>query len=238
VQPESPAPGRPAPEVDDAFARALARDAAVQPPEMPAPPRVAQSADPDAPHGRDDAGEPLMPFGPRADGKPRLKPAGPGRGHKGADQPRETAAAAAVTPTGKRAPADYREDLAGLGMTLWMGGAALPATRPYAHLFKQSMPGMVESWNQAAQQNAAVRGWVEKLAGDGSWAWVIGVTVTTVPFAAACWELARKEKDAARAEQKKAYKQQLAQACKTELDQYITAQFATLGAEQPMAEAA
>lgn len=230
----------PAPEVAGAFEAALRKDAAAFPPEMPAPPRVAASLDPDAPHGRDEDGEPLMPFGPRADGKPRLKPAGPGRGHKGKDQPRETAAAAAaaIPGGGQQAGKDYREDLAGLGMTVWMGGAAWEPTRPYAHLFKRSMGPMVEAWNQAAQHNDAVRGWVEKLAGDGSWAWVIAVTVTTVPFLGACWELARKEQKPEMAARKAAYKKELAAACKSELDEYITAQIAPLLAETGQQQAA
>src|SRR6266567_3091667 len=72
----------------------------------------------------------------------------------------------------------------GRGGKLWI--LPLPDARPYAAVWRQAMPGMVEAWNVAAQKNPAVRGYVEKLAGDGSWSWVIGVAVTAIPLAAGC----------------------------------------------------
>jgi hypothetical protein len=63
--------------VDPEFARAMAAPAggAAAKPEYPAPPR----RDPAAPHGRDSKGEPLAPYGYKADGTPRQVPAGPGK---------------------------------------------------------------------------------------------------------------------------------------------------------------
>lgn len=233
ARPPSPAsPTSPTPAgVEEAFRAALARDAQVTPPDMPAPPRLAVSADPDAPHGRAEDGTPLMPYGPRKDGKPALKPAGPGRGHKG-DKPRETTAApaAAAAASGKDSGPDYRADLSGLGMMLWMGGAMLPAAQPYAHVWKQSLPGQVNAWNTAAKQNITVRGWVEKLSGEGSWAWVFPVMATSGSFLASCLALSKNtpEAQAARAE--------LAKACQADFTAYMDAQMAAMTElEQEMA---
>ncbi len=195
--------------VDAALGDALSADAAVSPPEHPPPPR-AEAADPDAPHGRDDAGTPLAPYGINKKTKrPNLKPAGPGRGHKSDDKPR-------VTAQGKDTPAspakaasgqpgsggrDYSEDLAGLGYSIWMGASAvrggklplvkitMPDLRPYAYVWEDQLPRGVAAWNAAAQQNATVRGWVQKLAGEGSWQWVIGVGIWGANFLAGCQEL-------------------------------------------------
>jgi hypothetical protein len=217
-----------APDVDAAFEAALNHDAQVQGPElhepvMPAPPRNAPK-DPEAPHGRDPVGKPLAPYGLKADGLPRVKPAGPGR-PKTKDERRDEA-----PRTGTPGARDYREDLAGLGMTVWMGGAVLPATRPYAHLFKQSMPGMVNAWNIAAQKNPTVRGYVEKLAGDGSWAWVIGVCVSTAPFVGGCLELAKKGSADIRAH--------YAMACEAELNAFMKDQLDAAGLGEPEQEQA
>src|SRR6266700_62596 len=156
-----------APDVEQEFRNALQADAGAAPapgqPSYPAPPRQAVSADPDA---------------PRVTSAPPASESTPGAGGP-----------------------DYREDLTGLGMSVWLAGSALrggklwilplPDARPYAAVWRQAMPGMVEAWNVAAQKNPAVRGYVEKLAGDGSWSWVIGVAVTAIPLAAGCGRLAR-----------------------------------------------
>lgn len=202
-----------APGVDEAFAAALRQDAAVSPPEHAPPPR-AEAVDPEAPHGRDDAGAALAPYGTnKKTGRPNLKPGGPGRGHKGDDKPRVTEPGKAVT-AGAAGPAsgqpktagpDYSEDLAGLGYSVWMGASAfqggrlplvkipMPDLRPYAYVWHDQLPRGVTAWNKAAQQNATVRGWVEKLAGEGSWQWVIGVGIWGANFLAGCQELAAKE---------------------------------------------
>lgn len=195
--------------VDAALGDALRQDAAASPPEHAAPPR-AEAVDPDAPHGRDDAGTPLAPYGMNKKTKrPNLKPGGPGRGHKSDDKPRVTdpgtsgTAGPANAASGQQKPAgpDYSEDLAGLGYSIWMGASAVrggklplvkipvPDLRPYAYVWEDQLPRGVAAWNAAAQQNATVRGWVQKLAGEGSWQWVIGVGIWGANFLAGCQEL-------------------------------------------------
>lgn len=203
------------PDVDSAFDAALRKDAAVSPPTYDAPPRQQVSADPEAPHGRDEeTGEPLIPHGVnKKTGRPNLKAPGPGRGHKADDKPRVTGpgkdapATGAKPGSGQQAAAgpDYSADLAGLGTSIWMGASAckggqlpliklkVPDLRPYAYVWNEQLPTGVAAWNRAAQQNATVRGWVTKLGGEGSWQWVIGVGIWGANFLAGCQELARKE---------------------------------------------
>lgn len=203
-----------APGVDAAFAAALAHDAAVSPPQYDPPPRQQVSSDPEAPHGRDEAtGEPLAPHGiNKKTGRPNLKPPGPGRGHKSDDKPRATEASQdAPAGPGKPAGPDYSADLAGLGMSVWMGASAfqggrlplikikVPDLRPYAYVWHEELPAGVAAWNRAAQQNATVRGWVTKFAGEGSWQWVFGVGIWGANFLAGCQELAKKENEELRA---------------------------------------
>jgi hypothetical protein len=219
-----------APSVEDAFSAALAADAGASPPDYPAPPRH-DPGDPDAPHGRGPDGTPLAPYGFIADGtRPRIKPAGPGRKGKAdkASQPRVKDAVVVPAAGGGWVTKDYREDLAGLATTLWMAGCSVPPARPYAHLLKQTSPGMVEAWNKGAQQNPYVRGYVEKLAGDGSWAWVIGCAVTTAPFLMGCWDLARPVKDPARRAERDQTKADLAAAAKAEFEQFVKEQMSMI----------
>jgi hypothetical protein len=203
--------------VDEAFRAALAQEAqAAPPPEVPPPPRRAVDTDPEAPHGRAEDGTPLAPFGiNKRTGLPNKSAGGPGRGHRerprvvdpplgkpaAAGGPRETAAAGA-----------YAEDLAGLATSVWIGASALqggtlplvkirtPDLRPFAYLWHEQTPQLVAAWAQAAQSNATVRGWVGKLAGEGSWQWVIAVGVTSANFLAGCAELAKAQNAALRAQ--------------------------------------
>lgn len=202
--------------VDDALSAALDADAAVSPPAYDAPPRQAAAADPEAPHGRDGDGTPLAPHGIGKNGRPRIKPAGPGRGKTKDAQPRVTdkpPATAVVAPGGTQASGrDYSEDLAGLGLSVWVGASALkggrlplikvpvPDLRPFAYVWHAELGRGVAAWNNAAQHNAAVRGWVEKLAGEGSWQWVIGVGIWSANLLAGFQELAAKENAGLRAQ--------------------------------------
>ena len=184
-------------DVAAAFEAALAADAGASvPPEVPAPPRI--DHDPKAPHGRAEDGSPLAPHGLKADGTPRLKPAGPGR-PKGDDKPR--VAAAAASPAGKGGGADYTADLMDLGHQVWMGASMirggklgpirLPDARPFAFVWQQQLASGAAAWNEAAKQNATVRGWVQKFSGDGSASWVIGVGIWGIGLVSACVELAK-----------------------------------------------
>lgn len=232
-------PVPPADPVGGAFEAALRADAsAVAAGQAPAPPRITSSSDPEAPHGRGDDGRPLAPFGyVKGTERPRIKPAGPGRGGKD-DQPRtERTPAVPAGQAGKVIPPstlpDFREDLAGLGMSIWIGGAMLPPTRPYAYLFHQSLPGMVEAWNAAAQQNAAVRGQVEKWAGEGSYGWVLRVSIATVPFLVSCAQLASTPKDPAAAAERKQLRAQLGEMAKADLDAYMRTQLGDVEEHEP-----
>lgn len=200
--------------VDDALNAALDADAAVSPPAYDAPPRQATSADPEAPHGRDENGKPLAPHGIGKNGRPRIKPAGPGRGKTRDAQPRVTGKTAAAVATTGQPPAgrDYSEDLAGLGLSVWVGASALkggrlpvvkvpvPDLRPFAYVWHAELGRGVAAWNNAAQHSPAVRGWVEKLAGEGSWQWVIGVGIWSANLLAGFQELAAKENAGLRAQ--------------------------------------
>lgn len=234
----------PADDVDRAFEAALAHDAHVSPPAIPGPPRRPPEPDPAAPHGRDTDGNPLAPYGHKADGTPRIKPAGPGRG-RGADAPRLTdkppAAAAAGKPPAAAAEApDFTGDLTALGMSVWMGASCLrggkllilpvPDTRPYAYVLKQNIPQLAAAWNAAAQQNSAVRGYVQRFTGDGSKAWILGVAITGAAFLGGCMELGRKENAGGR--------KAAAAANDAELQLFMAEAMAGLGLEGPADDAA
>jgi hypothetical protein len=142
-------------------------------------------------------------YGLKADGSPKKGAGGPGRGHKARPEsaPRGStkapATAAPAPAAGKVAPAapgepkDYTDDISGALFLGWMGLASTPWTKPQAAVVKNCTPQMVPAWNTAAQQNATVRTWVEKLSGEGSWAWLLPVTMTTAPLALGIWESIR-----------------------------------------------
>ena len=220
-------------DVDAAFSAALNADAGVTPAEIPPPPRKAAVIDPEAPHGRNEDGTPKAPYGfKNGTNIPRRTIPGPGQRKKGDDAPRTTPA---VAPVKAGKPRDYTADLAGLGTSVWMGGVALPPTRPYAHVWKQCLPQMVHAWNEAAQQNTQVRHYVEQLAGDSSFAWVLGVGLATAPLIAGCLELAKSGKTAEEKAERREIRRQYAEAAQNELRDYVQAQVAEL---QPEAEAA
>jgi hypothetical protein len=124
-------------------------------------------------------------YGLKEDGSPRRTRPGPGRAGK---TPKDDPGAARVSeppaePITGRVVKDYTEDLIGAGTLLWLGLAAAGPTKPTAALFRAQLPELAPAWNTAAQHNPQIRRFVETyLAGDGSWAWVIPVTMATVPL--------------------------------------------------------
>lgn len=175
------------------FTAALAKDAGrsvVPPPDIPPPPE----RDPDAPHGRDGNGEPNAPYGVnKKTGKPNIKPPGPGRRPKTATEQPAAVAAPRAAAAGSPPAEDFAGDLQTLADSVWLGASALkggrigpvrlPDTRHYALAWHQASPSLVASWTQAAIQNPAVRGYVRKLSGEGSWSWVIGVAISAAGLA-------------------------------------------------------
>lgn len=213
--------------VGAAFEAGLHADADKAPPaDIPAPPRKPER-DPDAPHGRADDGTPIAPFGIGQNGKPRVKPAGPGRP---AEKPRVVASAPAAAGKPGGAAKDYTEDLMGLGTAVWIGASSmrggklgpvrLPDTRPYAAVWKQQLPSLATAWNVAAQQDPTVRKYVEQFTGEGSKTWVIGVGIAMVGLVSSCMEMAK-----APAEVKAA----AAEANDQNMQNYIRAQVAEMG---------
>ena len=154
---------------EQAFAQAMAAPVdGDEVPEYPAPPR------------KDPA-----PFGVKADGSPRQRKPGPGRGNRAEDKPR-TARSVPKTPA-KGKPAaesdrDYTDTLTGFGSAVWMGLASVPVkhSQAFAAVWQAQLPAQVAAWNKAAQQDATVRRMVEKL--EGGPTWVIGVAIATAPL--------------------------------------------------------
>lgn len=227
-------------DVDSAFAAALAADsgAAVDHgPPVAAPPK--KSDNPDAPHGLGPDGAPLAPYGHKADGRPRIKPGGPGRARAPDDRARVAPMRPASSPSSSSSSGnssadgpDFTEQLEDLGTTVWLAGSMLrggrliivpvPDVRPYAAVFKQQLPGLVGAWNVAARQSTAVRGYVERVSGEGAWSWKVGVAVTCVGLVAACAEMAKAPPEV---------KAAAAAANDDELARFMTAQVAELGLE-------
>lgn len=192
--------------LDDAFATAMG--AQPKPKEPPAPPEV----DRDAPHGRDDAGEPLAPYGTTRDGRPKLSPAG--------RKPKDPDDKARLAKDGGQAPAaaphkpesvqlephDFSGPLMDAGETIWFGGSIIakvgpripvvgrlvPARKLAATMavFDGERPRLAAALNLAAQHDARARRLAERLAaGDVNWAMTCMFMVA--PFAttvAAVWQ--------------------------------------------------
>lgn len=114
--------------LDEAFA--VAMQAPARPKEPPAPKEI----DPDAPHGRDDDGKALAPFGWTQEGKPRRSAAGrkPGK-----DDQARTAPAQPAGKDGKgkpepvlAAPGQYAKELSDTADGVWFAMSALGKAAP------------------------------------------------------------------------------------------------------------
>ena len=184
--------------LDEAFRAAM--DAPAKPREVPPPPET----DLEAPHGRDDDGKPLAPFGLTSGGRPRLTAAG--RKPKN-DQPRvgsvtappvsEKSSKAVRKPVAVTPNADYSETLSELHDAIWLGltglgivGANLPVVGRYvpekklsaeAAIFHAHKAALCGSIQLAAQHNAGAARFCAKLAG-GDVTWVAMAGFMIMPF--------------------------------------------------------
>lgn len=177
-------------DLDAAFAAAM--DAPARPRSEPKSP---PERDPDAPHGRDENGEPLAPYGwtvPQRKGElPRPKLTASGRKQKdGTDRPRTatvTPIRPETKPAAKPAARDWTEELDGLATAAWFGlsavgkvsgkipvvGKLVPEHKMAAQAFilSETKPQLVAAVNLAAQHNAKAAAFCQKLeGGDGLWA--------------------------------------------------------------------
>jgi len=159
--------------LDDEWAKAM------EGPSLPREPGPPPEVDPEAPHGRDDQGQPLAPFGLRKDGKPAKSPAG--RRSKD-DQPRTAPAAGpgktlVVLP--ERQPGWYEEKLTEFGTQLWLLiGFVSPAD---AGALDQNLQPMAHAWAEGAKADPTVRRAVEWIAQE---TWITGLVATSIPLVA------------------------------------------------------
>lgn len=187
--------------LDDAFAAAM--EAPARPREPSAPPEV----DNDAPHGRDENGQPLAPFGLTKDGKPRRSAAG--RKASNPDNAPRTSPAAAEAPEdakGKPAGRDYAGPLSEFADAVWFagsalgkGGSAIPLVGRYiperkvaaqAGVFRAYKGQLVGAVNLAAQHNARAARFAARIE-TGDITWVAMCAFMTMPFltmSAAIWK--------------------------------------------------
>jgi hypothetical protein len=136
-------------------------------------------------------------WGTKADGTPRKSNPGTGRPPKNADDKARATDKAPEPPKdppkaqGSASSEDFTEDIGGALTMVWMGLAATPWTKGHAAVVRHYTPQMAPAWNTAAQQNATVRKYVKKLSGEGSWSWVLPVTIVTTPLIAGFWQVTR-----------------------------------------------
>lgn len=190
-------------EMDAAFAEAMNGPAKPRGPEAPPP------VDHDAPHGRDEHGAPLAPFGLNQDGSVRKSKAG--RKAKDPDNAARTGPATPSTPGGTPdnlplTPKDFSAGLMDAGESLWFAGSVIARVGPQVPLVGRFVPGkklsatmavfdserprLAAALNEAAQHDARARNLAEKLAaGDAGWA--LTCMFMVAPFAgavAAIWQ--------------------------------------------------
>lgn len=201
-------------ELKAAFDEALQQDAgaptAAAAPAMPAPPRKPEPG-PDA----------APPASTRRGRKPKAD---------SDDKPRVAAPAATAAPAAR----DYSADLTDFGNQVWLGasmlrggkilGIPVPDGRPFAAVWKDSLPNGVAAWNRAAQQNATVRQYVGKLGGEGGISWVLGVALWAAGLVGAAQALAQAPAEV---------RAQVIEANDQKLGEYVAEQVKALGLEVP-----
>ncbi len=184
-------------DIQTAFERALAHDAQTSAPELPPPPRRGATSDPEAPHGRDDSGAAIAPFGVnKKTGRPNVRAAGPGRPGRGdkSGEPRTRDATPADAPKGKAGkakpalePCDYAGPLMEASEAVWFGGSMLAKIGPQIPVLGKFIPGrklaatcavfdserprLCAALDLAAQHDQRARKLAEKMtAGEAGWA--------------------------------------------------------------------
>lgn len=189
--------------------------AAAPPPRRPPPP----DATPEA------------PWGFKADGTARKGPAGPGRPKKDAAMASRTEKDEAGTPGGGpgnsqvAVPRSYAQEVSDALTIGWMILATVPMTKAPAAVLHEGIPAMVPAWDKAAQANPAIRSVVLKLSGEGSWAWMIPVAITTVPVVMGMWQAA--------VDQDKELRARLVAKTDADLKEFVIGQARAAGMEIP-----
>ena len=91
----------------------------------------------------------------------------------------------------KLTPKDFTGDLAAVTDGLWLAGSQIPVAAPYAAVIKANQAGLVSALNQAANQNATVRNYVEKISGGGNGSWMMSLGMVGVSMAMQGMQMAR-----------------------------------------------
>ena len=204
-------------DLDAAFAAAM--DAPARPrAEAKAPPEL----DHDAPHGRDESGQPLAPYGLTKDGKPK-RSAGGRPAKNDPDRPRT----GTVTelrpgdgdddkkPKAKPGPHDYSEALDSAATAAWFGLSAVSKVSGKIPVVSKLLPGeklaaqafilhetkdnLIGAVNLAAQHDARAAAFAAKFEGDGSGLWALTAMFMVMPvisLSAAVWQGEKAVKEA------------------------------------------
>jgi hypothetical protein len=89
-----------------------------------------------------------------------------------AEKPRTAAAVS------QKVDRDFTEDVSGITTGVWLATAAFSYTQPYAAIIKLNEGALIASLNQGAQNNATVRGYVERASNGSGGMWMLGLGVT------------------------------------------------------------
>ena len=140
--------------LDEAFAAAM--DTPGKPREPGPPPEI----DPEAPHGRDDEGKALAPYGYTKDGKVRRSAAGRKAAEDKARVAPASETAAAVKKDDPPAPQKYAPAIAETLETIWLGGTFIGTAGPDLPVVGKRIPGL-----QVQAQAAVILTYKDNIAG-------------------------------------------------------------------------
>lgn len=233
--------------LEAAFAEAMGAPA--RPLDPPAPKEI----DPEAPHGRDDQGKPLAPYGLTKDGKPKRTAAG----RPAKDDQARTAPPASPGDAGKddqqlAEPGQYNKQLSDTADGLWLALSCLGKAGPDIPLIGKLIPAQriqaqaavwfatkdraVAAISLAAEHNAAAARFARKLEG-GDITWVITCMSLVMPVLSASELIWSKDADKKLAELEQPSLAELAARNEKELEAAIAKMTAatTEAAEQQVA---